>query len=128
MDPDTRTAVATKADGDARTFEQAMLAFSAGDYGQSEARFTTFIRDNPHDDRVEDARFLRAVGLSRRGELDAASKAARAYPKAHPAGLRRRDAMRLIRETGSGPPADARPGPPEAERVSAQPREDALAP
>jgi ferric-dicitrate binding protein FerR (iron transport regulator) len=77
-------------------FNEAMAAFTAGDYGRAESLFRTFERENPSDGRVEDTTFLRAVARKRRGDDAGAEAAAREYLRKYPAGFRRLEAERLL--------------------------------
>jgi hypothetical protein len=78
-------------------FTRAMTAFSAGDFGHAGALFEQFEREQPHDSRVEDAVFLRAVARARRGDEAGARAIARDYLARFPNGLRKTDAERLAR-------------------------------
>lgn len=89
-----RTPAATRAGSD---FAAAMTAFSAGDSQRAEQLFATFEQTHPHDARVEDALFLRAVAQARSGDVEASRALARRYLQRHPHGLRRREAERLAR-------------------------------
>ncbi len=80
-------------------FAQAMAAFDAGDYGQAEGAFLGFERRHPGDARCEDATFLRAVALARRGDAAGASTIAREYLERYPSGLRVHEARQLITST-----------------------------
>jgi ferric-dicitrate binding protein FerR (iron transport regulator) len=79
------------------TFAKAMSAFSAGDFGKAETLFVEFERAHPADGRVEDATYLRAVALARRGDAAAARAIAGEYLRRYPNGFRRAEAERLLR-------------------------------
>jgi TolA-binding protein len=82
--------------GPAERFDEAMSRFSAGQFGDADARFGAFIHDYPADSRCEDAAFLRAVARSQLGDTEGAAALAAKYLRTYPHGLRRAEAQRLI--------------------------------
>lgn len=73
----------------------ATRAFQAGSYARADALLSAFMRDFPRDPRCEDAAFLRAISHARIGDSAGAATLARAYLRAYPNGLRRREAEQL---------------------------------
>ncbi len=82
--------------GAAERFDDAMSRFSAGQFGDADTRFASFIHDYPTDSRCEDAAFLRAVARSQLGDTEGAATLAVKYLRAYPEGLRRAEAQHLI--------------------------------
>ncbi len=80
----------------AETFEHGVASFRAGNFGLADEQLATFERAAPGDPRCEDAAYLRAVARWRMGDRETATRLGRDYLRAHPAGLRRVDATRIV--------------------------------
>jgi TolA-binding protein len=76
-------------------FAAAVTAFRKGDYLKAEQLLDRFLDATPHDARVEDACFIKAVARARSGDTEGAAQLGRAYLERFPNGLRRREAARL---------------------------------
>jgi hypothetical protein len=79
-----------------RSFAEAMSLFQSASYEAADRSLAAFLRDHPEDARTEDASFLRAVARSRLGDSAGAATLAAEYLRRFPAGLRRREAERLL--------------------------------
>jgi hypothetical protein len=81
-------------DGSA-AFVDGMGMVERGDYGAAAKHLDAFSRNNPNDDRAEDAAFLVVIALQRAGRSAEAVAAARRYLATYPSGFRRAQAQAI---------------------------------
>lgn len=77
-------------------FAAGVAAMGRGDFRVAAESFEDFERRQPHDERAEDAAWLRVVALRRGGDEPAALAAAERYLDRYPSGARRTDAASLV--------------------------------
>ncbi|HMI83792.1 MAG TPA: tetratricopeptide repeat protein [Polyangiaceae bacterium] len=76
-------------------FAAAVTALRQGNYRKAEQMLDRFLAASPHDARLEDAWFMKAVARARSGDTEGAAELGRAYLERFPNGLRRREAQRI---------------------------------
>ncbi len=77
-------------------FAHGVDALGHGDYATADASLAAFEHAFPDDARAEDAAWMRTVARLRLRDRDGAVELARAYLAAHPNGLRRPEATRIV--------------------------------
>jgi TolA-binding protein len=78
-------------------FRAAVALLDAGANRDAAAAFARFVANHPHDERAEDAAYLRVLALQRCGAAADGEmrRAAREYLRLYPAGFRRGEVEKL---------------------------------
>ncbi len=77
-------------------FASGVAAMGRGDFRTAAADFEDFERQQPHDERADDAGWLRVVALRRAGDEPAALTSAERYLRGYPSGAHRGEVATLL--------------------------------